>query len=97
MMKKGICLLLALCCALVLTGCTGRQAEEDKSPVPTLKPAEARYTAPDGDGIVAQGREYRMYLPARDNLLQEAAVMRCHIHVRRAGDKLFGVILIPFQ
>ena len=68
MMKKAICLLLAACCALILTGCTGRSIEEDKSPVPTLKPAEARYTAPDGDGIVAEGREYRMYLPGRDGL-----------------------------
>ncbi len=68
MMKKGICLLLAVCCAVLLTGCTDQVIEEDKSPVPTLRPAEARYTAPDGDGIVAEGREYRIYLPGRDNL-----------------------------
>ena len=68
MMKKVICLLLAACCALILTGCAGKSIEEDKSPVPTLKPAEARFTAPDGDGIVAEGREYRMYLPGRDGL-----------------------------
>ena len=36
-------------------------------------------------------------VPARNNLLQETAVMRGHIHVRGAGDKLFSVILIPFQ
>ena len=68
MTRKTICLLLAACCTLVLTGCTGRSIEEDKSPVPTLAPAEARYTAPDGDGIVAEGREYRMYFPGRDGL-----------------------------
>ena len=68
MMKKAICLLLALCCVLALTGCTGRSIEEDKTPVPTLRPAEARFTAPDGDGIVAEDREYRMYLPARDGM-----------------------------
>ena len=65
MMKKGFCLLLALCCALLMTGCTGKVIEEDNSPVPTLHPAEARYTAPDGDGIISEGREYRMYFPAR--------------------------------
>lgn len=68
MMKKAICLLLVLCCVLSLTGCTGRGIEEDKTPVPTLRPAEARFTAPDGDGIVAEDREYRMYLPARDGM-----------------------------
>lgn len=68
MRKRGICLLLALCCAAFLTGCTGNGIEEDKSPVPTLAPAEARYTAPDGDGIVAEGREYRMFFPGRDDL-----------------------------
>ena len=34
---------------------------------------------------------------ARDNLLQETAVMRSHVHVRCAGDKFRSVILIPFQ
>ena len=68
MRKKGTCLLLAVCCAVFLTGCTGKVTEEDNSPVPTLRPAEARYTAPDGDGIVAEGREYRIYLPGRDSL-----------------------------
>lgn len=68
MRKKVTGLLLALCCAVFLTGCTGKVIEEDSSPVPTLRPAEARYTAPDGDGIVAEGREYRIYLPGRDNL-----------------------------
>ena len=48
-MKKTICLLLALCCVFFLTGCAGRSIEEDKTPVPTLKPAEARFAAPDGD------------------------------------------------
>ena len=68
MMKKFSCLLLAACCAVALTGCAGRGIEEDKSPVPTLPPAEARFAAPEGDGIVAEGREYRMYFPGRDGL-----------------------------
>lgn len=68
MMKRVICLLLMLSCVFFLTGCAGRSIEEDKTPVPTLRPAEARYTAPDGDGIVSEGREYRMYFPGRDGL-----------------------------
>ena len=68
MSKRTVSLLLAACCAFLMTGCTGRSIEEDKTPVPTLPPAEARYTAPDGDGIIAEGREYRMYLPGRDGL-----------------------------
>ena len=68
MMRKGISLLLALCCILFLTGCARTTVEEDQTPVATLPPAEAKYTAPDGDGIMATDREYRMYFPGRDGL-----------------------------
>ena len=67
-MKKGIRLLAALCCAALLSGCAGKIPEGDNTPVPTLEPAEAKYTAPDGDGIIAESREYRIYLPGRDGL-----------------------------
>ena len=68
MIRKGVSLLLALCCMFFLTGCVPRFTEEDNTPVPALQPAEARYTAPDGDGIIAENREYRMYFPGRDGL-----------------------------
>ena len=68
MMKKGVCLLLSLCCLLLLSGCTGQKTEEARTPVSTLPPAEARYTAPDGDGMVTESREYSIYLPGRDGL-----------------------------
>lgn len=68
MTRKIISLLLALSCMLLLAGCTGKTIEEDKTPVPTLPPAEARYAAPDGDGILADSREYRIYLPGKDGL-----------------------------
>ena len=68
MMKKGISLLLALCCILFLTGCTRTDIEEEQTPAATLPPAEARYTAPDGDGILATGKEYRIYFPGKDGL-----------------------------
>lgn len=68
MMKKGISMLLALCFILLLTGCSRTTVEEEQTPAATLPPAEARYSAPDGDGILASGREYRMYFPGRDGL-----------------------------
>ena len=67
-MKRWICLLLAACCAFLMTGCTEENIREDNTPSTTLPPAEARYSAPDGDGIVATGREYRIYLPGKDGL-----------------------------
>ena len=66
MRKKFICLLTALCCAVLLSGCTGNVIEENHDPVPTLAPAEARFSAPDGDGIIAESREYNIYLPGTD-------------------------------
>ena len=69
MTKRAICLLLALCCGLLLTSCADRiNVDEDGAPAPTLPPAEERYEAPDGDGIINEGREYRMYFPARDGM-----------------------------
>ena len=67
MSRKGLCLLLALCCLACLSGCSG-QREEDRKPVPSLPPAEAHYTAPEEDEVTAGGGEYRMYLPGRDDL-----------------------------
>ena len=65
--RKGMCLLLALCCLTVLSGCSGKR-EEDRQPAPTLPPAETRYIAPDQDEVIAEGGEYRIYLPGRDDL-----------------------------
>ena len=65
--RKGMCLLLALCCLTVLSGCSGRR-EEDRQPVPTLPPAESYHVAPDQDEVISEGGEYRIYLPGRDDL-----------------------------
>ena len=65
--KRIISLLLALLCVFALTGCA-RKAEEETQPAPTLPPAEARYPAPDGDGIIFGGGEYTLYLPGKDDL-----------------------------
>ena len=68
MIRKGTSLLLVVCCVFFLSGCVRRITEEGSFPVPELPAAEARYSAPDGDGIIAESREYRMYLPSRDGL-----------------------------
>ena len=41
MSRKKIALTLAVCCALLLSGCAGKSIEEDGTPAPTLPPAEA--------------------------------------------------------
>ena len=64
--KKAMCLLTALACILCLTGCSSVR-EEERNPAPTLPPAEAGFEAPDGDGILAEGGEFRIYLPGRNN------------------------------
>ena len=68
MMKKGFSLLLALCFLFLLDGCAGRKIEDYQVPASTLPPASARYTAPDGDGIVMENMQCQIYLPARDGL-----------------------------
>ena len=68
MMKKGLCLLLVLCFLFLLDGCAGRKIEDYQAPASTLPPAESRYTAPDGDGIVIENRQYQIYLPGSDGL-----------------------------
>ena len=67
MSRKGICLLLAVCCLQTLSGCSGRR-EEDRGPAPTLPPAKSQHIAPDQDEVIAEGGEYRIYLPGRDDL-----------------------------
>jgi len=67
MRRKALCLILVLCLTAGLSGCSGR-LDDDRAPAPTLPPAEARFSAPDGDGIIDEGGEYRIFLPARDDL-----------------------------
>ena len=67
MSKKAISLLLVLCCLAGLSGCSGGRKDE-KQPAPTLPPAAARYTAPEQDGIISESREYRIFLPGKDDL-----------------------------
>lgn len=75
MRRRGLCLVLALCCVIALTGCA-RRTEEEHKPAPTLAPAEARYAAPDGDGTISAGGEYRIYLPGRDGLYLVSKTIR---------------------
>ena len=94
MMKKRVCLLLALFCLLLLSGCTGQKNEEARTPVSTLPPAEARYTAPDGDGMVTESREYSIYLPGRDGLrLVSRSVLLEAENLNDAVEKLMQQLL----
>ena len=94
MMKKGICLLLALCCLLLLSGCAGNRTEETREPVSTLPPAQARYIAPDGDGMITESREYRLYLPGRDGLrLVSRSVLLEAENLNDAVEKLMQQLL----
>ena len=56
MKRKAICILLSLCLLAGLSGCAGKK-DEEKKPVPTLAPAEAGYSAPDGDSMIYEGEE----------------------------------------
>ena len=67
MKRKAICILLSLCLLAGLSGCAGKK-DEKKKPVPTLAPAEAGYSAPDGDSMIYEGGEYRIFLPGREDL-----------------------------
>lgn len=68
MNKKGLCLLLTFVFMLGLTGCAVKLPEEETAPPPTLPPAEARFIAPDGDGIISGGGEYKLYFPSADGM-----------------------------
>ena len=62
--RKGMCLLLALCCLTVLSGCSGKR-EEDRQPAPTLPPAESYHIAPDRDEVISEGEGMKRYLMRR--------------------------------
>lgn len=65
--KRMLCLALALCAGLVMSGCTGRSGEE-KAPSPTLAPAVVELKAPDGDRSVRKAGDYTIYLPGPNEL-----------------------------
>lgn len=82
-MKRRLCILTALICALCLSGCSSVR-EEEHAPAPTLPPARAVYTAPDGDGFlsaVSDEAEYRVYLPGRN----EPGLVSRNVTLEKAG------------
>lgn len=69
MKKKALCLLLCLCCAIGLSGCTGRKdSGTDEAPA-TLPPAAVSYKAPDGEFMPGRGENFNLYLPGKDGLM----------------------------
>ena len=65
--KRILCLVLALCAGLVMSGCSGRSGEE-KTPSPTLAPAVSDLKAPDGDRTVRKAEDYTIYVPGPNEL-----------------------------
>ena len=65
--KRILCLALALCAGLVMSGCAGRSGEE-KAPSPTLAPAVVELKAPDGDRAVRKAGDYTIYLAGSNEL-----------------------------
>ena len=65
--KRMLCLALALCAGLVMSGCTGKSGEE-KAPSPTLAPAVVDLKAPDGDRAVRKAGDYTIYLAGPNEL-----------------------------
>ena len=65
--KRILCLVLALCAGLVMSGCSGRNGEE-KAPSPTLAPAVVDLKAPDGDRTVRKAGDYTIYVPGPNEL-----------------------------
>ena len=65
--KRILCLVLALCAGLVMSGCSGRSGEE-KAPSPTLAPAVSDMKAPDGDRTVRKAEDYTIYVPGPNEL-----------------------------
>ena len=57
--KRILCLVLALCAGLVMSGCTGRSGEE---------PAAVDLKAPDGDRTVRKAGDYTIYLAGANEL-----------------------------
>ncbi len=65
--KRMLCLALALCAGMMMSGCAGRSGEE-KAPSPTLAPAVVDVKAPDGDRAVRKAGDYTIYLAGPNEL-----------------------------
>lgn len=64
MKKRILCLLLALCCAAGLSGCSATPGST--AAVATLPPAEAKFAAPTGDDSLLYTATVPLYLPSLD-------------------------------
>lgn len=64
MMKRILCLMLALCCTLCLSGCQPHTGSSTAAA--TLPPAEAKFTAPTGDDSLSHTATVPLYLPSTD-------------------------------
>ncbi len=91
--KRMLCLVLALCAGLVMSGCTGKSGEE-KAPSPTLAPAVVDLKAPDGDRAVRKAGDYTIYLAGSNELqLRTQTVYLEETNLKDTAETLVRLVL----
>lgn len=93
MMKRILCLMLALCCTLTLTGCVSTP-ENNAPAAPTLPPAEAKFAPPVGDIALNHTATAPLYLPSTDGqrLLTEYVPLSLN-HSRHSAQVMVEALL----
>ena len=91
--KRILCLALAVCAGLVMSGCSGKSGEE-RMPSPTLAPAVVDLKAPDGDRTVRKAGDYTIYIPGPNDLqLRTQSVHLEETNLKDTAEKLVQLLL----
>ena len=91
--KRILCLALAVCAGLVMSGCSGKSGEE-QAPSPTLAPAVVNLKAPDGDRTVRKAGDYTIYIPGPNDLqLRTQSVHLEETNLKDTAEKLVQLLL----
>ncbi len=93
MMKRILCLLLVLSCAITLSGCVP-SPESSVPAAPTLPPAEVKYAPPVGDIALNHTSTVPLYLPSADGqrLLTEYVPLSLN-HSRHSAQVMVEALL----
>ena len=91
--KRILCLIIALCAGLMMSGCSGRSGEE-RAPSPTLAPAVIDLKAPDGDRTVRKAGDYTIYVPGPNDLqLRTQSVHLEETNLKDTAERLVQLLL----
>ena len=91
--KRILCLVLAACAGLLMSGCSGKSGEE-RPPSPTLAPAVMELKAPDGDRTVRKAGDYTIYVPGPNDLqLRTQSVHLEETNLKDTVEKLVQLLL----